>query len=81
VVAGDGQSFNFVLAGKLKQLEVSAEQAAQLASGELTIVKSEVRRDPYVLVPKEAAAEIAALLPSRVLLSNSDEPEQDSGTE
>lgn len=72
VVAGEGQSFNFVLAGKLKQLEVSAEQAEQLASGELTIVKSDVKRDPYVLVPQAGAEAIAALIPNRVLLNNKD---------
>lgn len=71
VAAGDGQSFNFALAGKLKQIEVSAEQAKQLAQGELAIVKSDVRRDPYVLVASAAADEIAALLPARVLLDNS----------
>lgn len=80
VVAGNGQSFNFVLGGKLKQIEVTEEQASQLASGELTIVKSDVRRDPYVLLPLDAAKEIAALLPSRVLLRNDDAPLSDDDT-
>lgn len=78
VVAGEGQNFNFVLAGKLKQLEVSAEQAEQLANGELAIVKSDVKRDPYVLVPTAAAEEIKALLPNRILLSQHDEQSVDN---
>ena len=77
VPVGEGQSFNFVLAGKLKQIEVSAAQAKQLADGELAIVKSEVKRDPYVLVNKTTAADIRALIPNRVLLDNSQAPESE----
>lgn len=81
VVAGEGQNFNFVLAGKLKQLEVSAEQAEQLANGKLAIVKSDVKRDPYVLVPTAAAEEIKALIPNRILLSQDGDHSDDQSDE
>ena len=81
VVAGEGKSFNFVLAGKLKQLDVSSEQAEQLASGELAIVKSDVKRDPYVLVSNAAAEKIKALIPNRVLLCQDDDETADTDSE
>lgn len=70
------QTFNFAVNGKLRELTVTATQAEQISNGELGIAKTDVSRDPYVLINAKAAIELRELLPAR-LVAFFDEPEED----
>ena len=60
------QAFNFAVNGKLREITVTAKQAEQISQGELAIVKTDVSRDPYVLVPAATAVELRELQPGRI---------------
>lgn len=74
--------FNFAVNGKLRQITVTPEQATKIANGELAIIKTDVTRDPYVLIPAAAAVQLRDLQPNRIL-AFFDEPEatDDNSTE
>lgn len=74
------QTFNFAVNGKLRELTVTAAQAEQISNGELAIAKTDVSRDPYVLITAKAAIELRELLPARLVVFF-DEPEEETTSE
>lgn len=73
VDAAADQEFNFAINGKLRQITVTQQQAEQISKGELAIVKTDVSRDPYALVPAAAAIEIRELQAGRIAAFFDDE--------
>ena len=57
--------YRFVVAGKVKQVYVTAEQQGRLATGELAIVLLDGKRN---LVPSEIGDQVIALDPERVVV-------------
>lgn len=71
--AAADQEFNFAMNGKLRQITVTPQQAELISKGELAIVKTDVSRDPYALVPAAAAIELRELQPGRIAAFFDDE--------
>lgn len=75
--AAADQEFNFAINGKLRQITVTQQQADLISKGELAIVKTDVSRDPYALIPAAAAIELRELQPGRIAAFFDDEDTED----